>query len=295
MNGYIINIKKGVEEMENLERRWESLTLADDFLFGKIMSAPTLCAEMLRRIFPDLDIGEIKSIETQKTLKHALHIRGVRFDILTTAARNIFDIEAQNRRLRDWNKRPRAYHIAIGYNGLNKKSLKKSGSYEDLPNAYVIFICTFDLFGKGRHIYTFRNFCAEDKDIELNDGSYTIFLNTKGKLNDISPELKNFLKFVDNGKIADDDTFVKILDKKLKEAKHNTKWRDEYMLLLTREDEKFAEGIQKGRVNGIKEANERVAVEMLKDGEPLAKISRYSQLAESVIRNLAISTGIAIS
>ena len=60
--------------MENLEQRWESLTLADDFLFGKIMSEPTLCAEMLRRIFPDLDIGEIKNIETQKTLKHALHI-----------------------------------------------------------------------------------------------------------------------------------------------------------------------------------------------------------------------------
>ena len=118
------NFKKGAERMKNLEQRWENLTLADDFLFGKIMRDPKLCAEMLRRIFPDLDIGEIKSIETQKTLKHALHIRGVRFDILTTAARNIFDIEAQNRKLKDWYKRPRAYQIVIGYNALNKKSLK---------------------------------------------------------------------------------------------------------------------------------------------------------------------------
>ena len=53
----------------------ENLTLADDFLFGKIMSAPILCAEMLRRIFPNLDIGEIKITETQKTLKYALYIR----------------------------------------------------------------------------------------------------------------------------------------------------------------------------------------------------------------------------
>ena len=174
----------------------ESLTLFDYLLFGKIMSDPKLCAEMLRRIFPDLNIGEIKIVEKQKTLKHALHIRGVRLDILTTAARNIFDIEAQNRRLKDLFPRSRAYHIVIGYDGLNKNSLKKSGSYEDLPNTYVIFICTFDLFGKGRHIYTFRNFCAEDKEIELNDGAYTIFLNTKGKLNDVSPELKNFLNFV---------------------------------------------------------------------------------------------------
>ena len=53
--------------MKSKGQKWESLTLADDFLFGKIMSDPTLCAEMLRRIFPNLDIGEIKVIETQFT------------------------------------------------------------------------------------------------------------------------------------------------------------------------------------------------------------------------------------
>lgn len=52
--------------MKNFEQKWENLTLADDFLFGKIMSESTLCAEMLRRIFPDLDIGEIKIIELKK-------------------------------------------------------------------------------------------------------------------------------------------------------------------------------------------------------------------------------------
>ena len=278
--------------MNPIERQWENLTLADDFLFGKIMSDPKLCAEMLRRIFPDLEIGEIKIIETQKTLRHALHIRGVRFDILTNTARNIFDIEAQKRRLRDLHRRPRAYHIAIGYDALNKRSLRKSGSYENLPNTYVIFICTFDLFNKDRHIYTFKNFCAEDKEIELDDGAYTVFLNTEGKLDDVKPALKNFLKFVSTGKVADDDSFVKILDEKIKEAKHNTIWRDEYMVLLTREDEKFAEGRAEGRVGGIKEANERVAVDMLKNGEPIAKIKLYSKLTENVILNLATSMGL---
>ena len=224
------------------------------------MSEPALCAEMLRRIFPEIDVGEIKFIETQKTLRNALHVRGVRFDILTSTTRNIFDIEAQKRRLKDLYKRPRAYHIAIGYDALNKNSLKKSGSYENLPNTYVIFICTFDLFGKDRHIYTFKNFCVEDKEITLDDGTYTIFLNTEGKLNDVSPELENFLKFVGKGKLAEGDTFIKILDEKIKDAKHNTMWRDEYMLLLTREDEKFAEGVQ----TGSNKEKERVASDMLK-------------------------------
>ncbi len=67
------------------------------------------------------------------------------------------------------------------------------------------------------------------------------------------------------------------------------------MLLLTREDEKFAEGRNEGRTEGIRAEKERFAVEMLKDGEPLAKITRYSQLAENVIRNLASSLGLAVS
>ena len=271
------------------EKKWENLTLADDFLFGKVMSEPTLCAEMLRRIFPNLDIGEIKIVETQKTLRQALHIRGVRFDILTSTERSIFDIEAQNRKLKDLYRRPRAYHIAAGYDALNKKSLKKSGAYEDLPNTYVIFICTFDLFNKGRHIYTFKNFCAEDKDIELNDGAYTVFLNTKGKLDDVSPELKNFLNFVDKNKVADGDSFIKTLDEKIKDAKHNVAWRDEYMLLLTREDEKFAEGVHEGE----NRANEATAIRMLKAGKfAMEEIADYSALSLATVQNLAKTVSI---
>ena len=182
---------------EELQKRWESLTLADDFLFGKVMKDVELCKEMIRRIFPALDVSGIELAETQKTEKLDIHLRGVRFDIFTKVARNIFDVEMQKKRKKDLMRRPRAYHTAIGYDALQRKSLKKSGSYEDLAETYVIFICAFDPFGKKRRMYSFRNYCTEDKDIELEDGGYTVFLNTKGKMNDVSAELKNFLNFVD--------------------------------------------------------------------------------------------------
>ncbi len=51
---------------------------------------------------------------------------------------------------------------------------------------------------------------------------------------------------------------------------------------------------QEERHEATEKANERVAVDMLNDGEPLAKIIRYSKLAESAIRNLAKSNGIVI-
>ena len=46
---------------------------------------------------------------------------------------------------------------------------------------------------------------------------------------------------------------------------------------------------------GITQANERVAMDMLKDGEPLAKIKRYSRLAEDVILKLADKIGVTIA
>ena len=111
-----------------------------------------LCAEMLHRIFPDLDVRDIQPAETQKAEKLDLHIRGVRFDIFTTIAKNFFDVEMQKERLDDVFKRPRAYQTVITYRGLEQATLKKSGNYKDLPDAYVVFICNFDPFKKGRCI-----------------------------------------------------------------------------------------------------------------------------------------------
>ena len=42
------------------------------------------------------------------------------------------------------------------------------------------------------------------------------------------------------------------------------------------------------------QANERVATDMLRDGEPLAKILKYSKLSEDKIRQLAESLSVAV-
>ena len=45
---------------ENLIKKWESLTISNDFLFGKVMSHPGLCQKLLERIFPDMEIDHIE-------------------------------------------------------------------------------------------------------------------------------------------------------------------------------------------------------------------------------------------
>ena len=127
--------------------------------------------------------------------------------------------------------------------------------------------------------YIFNTECEDGNIFDLNIVFDTIY--------DYYPELKNFLNFVNKNKVANGDSFIKTLDEKIKEAKHNAKWRDEYMLLLTREDERFAEGRETEK--------ERVAVDMLKKSLPLQLIEEISKLSEDVIRRIATAKGLVIS
>ena len=224
----------------------------------------------MHRIFPNLEITELSTVQVQKTVKLALHLRGVRFDVFTIMVRNIFDLEMQKEKLKDLFRRTHAYHIVCGHDALNIADLKESGNYENLPDVYVVFICLFDPFseydGSGRHMYTFEMLCTKEPNIALNDGIHTVFLNAKGKKDDISPELKRFLDFVATNKIItengeDADPFISILDQRINEAKENIKWRREFMKLLTVEDEIRAKVREQERAEGRAEGrNEGIAI-----------------------------------
>ncbi len=230
-------------------QRWENLTLANDFMFGKVMRNPELCTEMIRRILPDMDIGRIEFVQPQKSEKYSFDTRGVRFDVFAKSDnRKIFDCEIQTSDKKDLPRRTRAYHIMLGLEALNTEYMKKSGTYNDIPDAFVIFICTFDPFSAGRHIYTFSNTCSEVDGLKLNDGAVTLFLNAKGKADDINGELKVFLDLM-LGKSAD-DPFIKRLEAQMKIERQNSEWRRNYMIQVLHDWERRNEGREEGRIEG---------------------------------------------
>lgn len=127
--------------------------------------------------------------------------------------------------------------------------IDKGESYKKLNPCYIIFICPFDTFGMGRHIYTFENICREDKELLLEDGTTKIFLNADSEMDDVSEELKAFLDYV-AGK-GSEDSFVKKLEEAVEQAKQNREWRHEYMTLLMRDQENFDRGKVKGEEIGV--------------------------------------------
>ena len=192
-------------------------------------------------------------------------------------------MEMENRRRRYLVKRTRGYHIQIGMNAMDLEHMK---TYGDLPDTYVIFICVFDPFGQGRHIYSFTNRCKEEPSLELEDGTHTIFLNACGTRDDVSPKLKAFLDFVRG--IPSDDPFVRKLETRVSEAKQNPDWRREFMTLSMLMQDEREQGIEQG----IEQAQEGFVVNMLTAGKlALKEIAEYSGLplaqVEAIQRKMA--------
>lgn len=230
--------------MGYIQTDWEAIGISNDFLFGKIMRNPELCRELLQRILPNLDIERIEYPETQKSIQPDVDARSVRLDVYVKDDKNtVYDIEMQISDTKELPKRSRYYQSMM-----DLQLIDKGQSYKKLNQSYIIFICPFDLYGKGRHIYTFENVCKEDTSINLKDGTTKVFLNAKGEMDDVSKELKAFLDYAAGKK--SEDVFVKKLEEAVEEAKRNREWRHEYMTLLMRDQENLEKGIEKGKILG---------------------------------------------
>ena len=219
---------------------WEKLEISNDFIFGKVMQDPELCRKLLQRILPDLTIDHVEYPEAQKTIRPDVDAKSVRLDLYVIDGKGtVYDIEMQVAGTKELPKRTRYYQSLI-----DMQMIDKGEPYRKLNPSYVIFICPFDLFGKGRPIYTFENVCREDKEISLEDGTAKIFLNALGDKDDVSAELKAFLDYVAGKKPK--DPFVEELDDAVKKARKNREWRREYMTLLMRDQENIEKGVKRG-------------------------------------------------
>ncbi|MBR0290494.1 MAG: Rpn family recombination-promoting nuclease/putative transposase, partial [Selenomonadaceae bacterium] len=170
------------------------------------------------------------------------------------------------------------------YQGLiDIDKLKRGQHYSELGESYIIFICQFDHFKGGRHGYTFQERCAENPNLLLNDGATKIFLNTKGTCDDVTPDLKTFLDYVDCGIVSGE--FVKELDAAVKSIKTNEKVRHDFMTLQMALLEERMAGEERGRAQGI----ESVAIKMIRRGRSIEEIHEDTDIPLKRLRELARS------
>lgn len=243
------------------------MPLSNNFLFTKIFgSDKSLCLELLRRLFPDLPIGDITYSEAEKAVQTSHDSRGIRLDVLARDGRHLFDLEMQTTNRGNLPKRSRCYSSA-----LDSETAAPGSDFASLKPTYVIFICTFPVFNGGRHQYTFRRLCVEDRSIELHDETSIVFLSTRGTNNDIIQPLKNFLNYLNDASaaVSIDDDFIHHLDAAVANGRQNAEWRRQYMLYDLERNQFRSDCRAEGRAEIVR----KLIMDNVYSDEQLARIS----------------------
>ena len=229
--------------------KWENLTISNDFIFAKLMRDKAVCKEVLENLL-NIKIKDIEYIDEQKSINIRYDAKSIRLDVYLEADGKVYNIEMQVADNKNLAKRTRYYQGLIDLD-----IIEKGETYKNLKDSFIIFICAFDPFDKNLPVYTFENICIENNLIKLEDKAKKIFFNAKAFENVEDKNLKSFLKYINGQK--DNNSFINMLNEKIKTIKESKEWRQEYMTMLMREQEIAHENFEKGIEQGIEKGIEK--------------------------------------
>ena len=304
------------------ETKFEDLTIQSNFMFKHVMGNKGLCQRFISNVMK-CDVVDLEYIQTEKELEPYFDSKCVRLDVIVVDRNNNrYNLEMQVRnvigketKLPLLPKRARYYQSVM-----DMDMLQKGQTYDKLSPLVLVFVCAFDLFKEGRYVYTFKSRCLENLDLELANDVTTMFLNANGVAGDVTPQMVNFLEYVKTQ--VPNDAYTRELEAEVARLKLDKEVRRKYMVLQAelRDTEIVAfeageakghaaglaeghaaglaegrdEGLAQGLAEGEAKKSRETAIEMLKDGEPLTKIMKYSKLGQEDILLLARENGLEV-
>ena len=245
------------------------LNLSDGFLFGEVMRDEETCRTVLEIILKR-PISRIVYVDKEYPVEAATNYhkyKGIRLDIYFRDEENTrYSVEMQTQNRYHLPKRSRHYQ------GMLDVQMLPAGEtdYHKLCDSILIFICTFDLFGRGRCCYTFENTCLEEPELRLEDGATRIFLNTEGTVGaEDNRLLVEFLRYVVDRTAPVESPQVQKIKERVETVKRNQETETRYMTSLTYVREIYEDGkedgIAEGKTIGIAEGKADSILELLSD------------------------------
>jgi len=229
-----------IQKEQTLEEKWENATIANNFIFYKVMrNNPDVCQELLE-ILLEFKIERIE-MSQEEEINVDFGSKGIRMDVYAKDAggQKVYNIELQAKDTKELPERARYYQ------GVMDVDLLKSGQdYKDLKTTFIVFICVDDIFEKGLAKYTFENLCVEDPKIKMGDRAYKYFFISQNCDKLLDEEQKAFLKMVSNNKSS--NAFTDKVKKLVDNAKRNTQWRKQFMDWEREKTYSFNRGLEQG-------------------------------------------------
>ncbi|MBO4706004.1 MAG: Rpn family recombination-promoting nuclease/putative transposase [Spirochaetaceae bacterium] len=241
MRGFLMN-----EKELTLEEKWEQATIANNFLFYKVMhDNPDVCKQLLE-ILLEMEIDKI-DMNTQEVINIDWRSKGIRLDVYAKNSNQVFDIEMQSTDTLELPERARYYQGAMDID-----SLKAGDEYKDLKNSYVIFICIPDIFNKGLPVYTFENLCRQDTSVPLGDRALKYFFISTNCDKLLNEEQKAFMRLVRGNESS--NAFTDRVAHLTEDAKRNNEYKRQYMEWERQKAYEFRRGKEEGKEEAKLEA-----------------------------------------
>ena len=258
--------------------RVKAMRLFDDELLSAVFSGDIEVTQLLIRILLNRnDLTVTKSITQYE--KRNLFGRSVKLDVV---AEDIFkteyNIEIQRADSGAGAKRIR-YHQAM----LDSHTLRKGGTFKDLPNLFIIFILEHDIFEKGNPIYRVnKTLDIKDKNgnnLPFDDDCNIMYVNGEYRGDDPLGKLMH-----DFSTPNADEMYYEKLAEKMRFFKQDEKGVQMASKLVEEYgDERAAEAYKEGEHHKAIEN----AKNCLRDGDSIEKVVRCIGLPLEEVQKLA--------
>ena len=273
---------------EELQKKWESLTFTDDFIFSRVMHDENICRQEVELIL-GIRIGKIYYLSVQDEHKTDPDSMRIIMDVFLRDENRIITVEMQTGHKKELPRRSRYYQSVA-----DVSTTPTGAKYRKLPDNILIFICNFDPFDRNFSRYTFEYTCKESNhQLKLEDGSIRIFLNTKAtELSDLDQKLQAFYHYLQRGVVESDLT--QDISNKITTLKNNSIARRTFMTLTLKLADARYDGFEEGREEGISIGREQGAYQtkletarkLLSMGLSLEQVVQGTSLPMDVVQEM---------
>ena len=282
------------------ENQLKNQDFTNDIVFKAVLTKnKELCKEMIARCVPDIEIGEIEIVESEKEVSTGIENKKIRIDAYTSDKRHEYAIEMMTYRIEEIEKYAR-YHQSMLDAQLELGSLPNM-----LKNTIVIILCTFDPLGMGLPVYTVGSMIKENGKA-FEDGRRIVIVTSKGE-EKASKEVRPIVQLL--AKKPGEDRFTKEVQSAVENVKMKVDIRRALMdqelrdYLMKKEatekglQEGREKGLQEGREKGLQEGREQGLKEGIKEGKEqglkqgIEQGSKETteQIVSALMKNLNIS------
>lgn len=203
----------------------KDVNLSDNFMFAEVMRDEQVCKLFLEELLQK-KIERVEFVNKEQDLTDAWDNHGIRLDVfLADENHTRYNIEMQNRP--DSIERRSRYYLSA----IDRHTLEKGATYDQLPECYIIFVCGYDHLGLGKALYE-RVAFYKNTGKRYEDGTHVILLNTEyTDAGMVSSSMEWFLRFVRNRHaIAPKRTkFVEEVQKKFEQVRNDSEKEAEFM------------------------------------------------------------------